>query len=95
MKAIIQDYNADEELSEPQDPNGPMEVEASLLELLAKAVTHAEEAVQVGEWSVDSDEFYLRRGDFLDVLDNPMVAEFLDYMRKQNRCPFKRFPVKS
>jgi hypothetical protein len=71
------------------------EMESSLVNKLAKMITYAEEALQSGDGSVDSDEFFNKRGNFLDMLDDEEIAEFMDVMRKQGRAPFKRYGVGS
>lgn len=64
------------------DTNEPVEKE--LLNKLALMITRAEECfAEDGE-----------RNAFVDMLDDPTVAQFLDGMRKSGRCPFRRFPVR-
>lgn len=71
-----------------------MTVGMTLLEKLGKAITYAEEALQAGEMSVDTDEFFDRRGNFLDILQDQQIAEFLRMMRNTGKVPFRSYAVK-
>lgn len=89
----IIDYNAGDETS-LQDPTDPYDqVEKVFMDKLAKAITHAEEALQAGTVDIDGDEFIDRRGDFLDLMDDPQIVTWLQWMRQVNRAPFRKFAV--
>jgi len=90
----IEDYVPDQEV-QLEDPTDPYDqVEKAFMDKLAKMITHGEEALQAGDYSLDSDEFFDRRGSFLDLLDDPQVAEWLNYMRTRARAPYRRFSVR-
>lgn len=89
---IINDYHA-EDAAEVQDPYAPEAVERPFMNKLGTLVTYAEEALQAGEMDVNSDEFYDRRGNFLDLLNDPQMQQWLMWMRQQKRCPFRRFSL--
>lgn len=65
----------------------------SLLDAVAKALTKTEELLNRGDARIDSNEFLQARGIILDMFDRPDIAQWLDDMRKANRCPFRRFGV--
>ena len=92
MKTIIQDYNPNQAV-EPAHPDAPELVPPRFLDKLARLITLAEEMSQEGEFELDSDEFFNRRGLFLDALNDTEVADWLTSMRKVNRCPFRRYRI--
>jgi hypothetical protein len=65
----------------------------SLLDALAKTLTKTEELLRRGDAEISSDAFLQTRGTVLDMFDHPDIAQWLDDMRKVNRCPFRRFGV--
>lgn len=94
MSIDILDYHAGDE-NQLQDPTATHEeVEKAFMNTLAKIITFAEEALQSGAESVDSDEFYLKRGDFLDAIADPQFHDWITHMRLVQRAPFRRFPVR-
>ena len=94
MKGIdIQDYQAGEELL--QDPTDPNEtVERTLMNKLAFMITLGEEALNAEGTQIDPEEFMMRRGEFLDCLNDQQIADWLGRMRQLTRCPYRRFAVK-
>lgn len=97
---MIQDYHAGMEIVDTEAETEE-QINGKLLNLLAKAVTHADELSDTARDLIynsdfseeDKQRFSQRLGEFLDMLDNPAVADFLDRMRKTSRCPFKRYGV--
>lgn len=92
-KVDILDYNAGDE-NQLQDPTDPYEsVEKAFMDKIGKLITFAEEAMQAGTHNINTDEFYDKRGDFLDLAEDPQVRDWLHHMRLHNRVPFRRFTV--
>jgi hypothetical protein len=48
---------------------------------------------QLGRSDIDSDKFFIKRGEVLDRLDGGDVWEWLQEMRKYGRCRFPQFEV--
>lgn len=79
---------------ELEDPTDPYErVERRFMDKLARIITRAEEALQSGVGDVDSDEFYAKRGDFLDAIADPQFNDWIQHMRVIRRAPFRTFAV--
>jgi hypothetical protein len=93
----ILDYEAGDETN-LQDPTDPHEkVERAWLDKIAKLLTHIEEVLDVGNTELritDVNKFILARADVLDSFDSPEISGWLDYMRKMNRCPYRKFPIR-
>lgn len=84
----IHDYEAGMEIMD--DPTDPKElVDRKLMNKLALALTHAQE---ISEPDPHSDD---KRERLKNSLNDPDVANFLDRMRKANRCPFQQWGVGS
>lgn len=94
MRALIQDYVAGQEL-EAVDPTDPFEsVERAFMDKLAHMVTTAQNMLSYGDAEVVLDDsFYLQRGEFLDLLQDPQISEWLRWMRLQNRAKFQTYAV--
>ena len=89
----IQDYHAGGEAA-LQDPTATHEeVEKQFMDKLARVITHAEEALQAGTHNIDSDQFFGYRGDFLDLMEDPQMRDWLEHMRRLSRAPYRRFAV--
>lgn len=93
MQAVIQDYEAGADLVD-FDPTAPEEIKREFMNKLAKTLVLVQEVLQQGEYEVSSDAFFEKRGEVLDKLDDPEIADWLSWMQRQNRCPFRRFPVR-
>lgn len=80
-----------------QDPTATTEeVDRDFMDKLAKAITTFEEVLNAGQADVslgDLRKFLDARGNALDVLDDPQLAEWLDHMRQTSRCPYRKFAV--
>ncbi|MEE9367097.1 MAG: hypothetical protein V3W44_10445, partial [Dehalococcoidales bacterium] len=68
-------------------------VPKKLMNRLGEAFTLVEELLDEGEASIESEPFFEKRGEILDLLQEPEMATWIDYMRKLNRTRFRRFPV--
>lgn len=92
----VEDYVADKE-PELTDPTDPYEqVDRDFMDQLAKLLTKVEEVLQVGTYELslaDMGKFISARGDVLDLLEDPVLAGWLDHMRQTARCPYRRFAV--
>lgn len=89
----VHDYHAGMDIPD-HDPNAPDTIPRKLTNKIAKALVHAEEMLQLGDGDVDMDEFYNKRGDVLDILDDPDIQKWIRDLQVQNRCPFRRFAVR-
>lgn len=80
-----------------QDPTvASEEVDRDFMDKLAATITRFEEVLNAGSADVslgDLSDFIDARGNALDMLDDPQLAEWLNAMRQASRCPYRRFPV--
>jgi hypothetical protein len=91
MDIAIQDYEAGKELA---DPTAPDEMDRKLANHIAAILTRTEDMLQRDDAEVDMDEFFLARGDILDMFQNAGLIDWLREMRLQNRCPARTYAVK-
>lgn len=93
----IVDYHAGDE-TDLQDPTVTTEeVDRSFMDKLANTVTRFEEVLNAGSQDIsirDLTDFVNARGDALDMLDDPQIAEWLAKMREVSRCRYRRFAVR-
>ena len=92
----VLDYHAGDEtdLSDPTDPTES--VDREFMNKLAQTITKVEECLQVGSGDLsisDLSKFIVARGDVLDMLEDPEMQAWLQWMRERNRSPFRRFGV--
>ena len=92
----IVDYHAGNE-TDLQDPTVlTEEVDRNFMDKLALTITRFEEVLNAGQADVslgDLRAFLDARGNALDALDDPQLAEWLDRMRQTTRCPYRKFSV--
>ena len=93
----VVDYHAGDE-TDLQDPTVTSEeVDRSFMDKLAATITRFEEVLKAGNADIsirDLSDFINARGDALDMLDDPQLAEWLNAMRQASRCPYRRYAVK-
>ena len=93
----VVDYHAGDE-TDLQDPTATHEeVARDFMDKLAKTITRFEEVLNAGQADVslrDLSNFINARGDALDMLDDPQLAEWLNAMRLASRCPYRKFSVR-
>lgn len=100
MNIAIADYDPDNPNDVPDidDPTAlTEEVDRAFMNKLAKTITRLEEVLNVGQADLSINDigvFLDARGNALDMLDDPQLAEWLDKMRQVSRCPFRRFSVR-
>jgi len=94
----VVDYHAGDEtdLQDPTDPNET--VDRKLMDKLALTITRFEEFLSAGneDFSIrDLSDFIATRGNALDMLDDPQIAEWLLHMRDTSRCRYRKFAVRN
>ena len=94
----VVDYHAGDETA-LQDPTVKTEeVDRNLMDKLALTVTRFEEVLNAAnaDFSIrDLSDFVDARGEALDMLDDPLIADWLQDMRTKSRCRFRKFSVRS
>jgi len=88
----VQDFKAGMNIMEDDAATTDM-VPKSLMNRFGEIFTQVEELLDAGEATIESDTFFDKRGELLDMLQEPEVATWIDYMRKLNRMRFRRFPI--
>lgn len=88
----VQDYRLGMDIKEDDAGTTDM-VPKDLMNRLGEMFTLVEELLDEGEASMESEPFFEKRGEVLDMLQEPEVAAWIDYMRKLNRTRFRRFSV--
>lgn len=88
----VQDYRLGMDIKEDDAGTTDM-VPKDLMNKLGEMFTQVEELLDAGEASIESEAFFEQRGTILDMLQEPEIAAWVDYMRKLNRMRFRRFSV--
>ncbi len=91
MDIAIQDYEAGADVA---DPTAPDEMDRKLMNHIAAILTRTEDMLQRDDAEIDADEFFMARGDLLDLFQNADLIDWLRAMRLQNRCPTRNYAVK-
>ncbi len=88
----VQDYKLGMDI-DADDASTTDMVPKDLLNRFGEVFTLVEELLDEGEATIESEAFFEKRGEILDVLQEPEMASWIDYMRKLNRTRFRRFPI--
>lgn len=88
----VQDYRLGMDIKEDDAGTTDM-VPKDLMNKLGEMFTQVEEVLAAGDATIDDDDFFEKRGAILDMMQEPEVAAWIDYMRKLNRTRFRRFPI--
>lgn len=88
----IHEYEAGEGIV--QDPLAIDEtLNKKFMDKLARMLTNTEAVLDKGAAVMDDAIFRDKRGDLLDMFDDPEYSAWIDWMRRENRCGYRQYAV--